>query len=72
VKGNLEMMTLLLDHGADVEARFQGGGSAIGLAGLMTDIRIARLLLQRGANIMAREDAGGTALHGAANLATPK
>jgi ankyrin repeat protein len=41
----------LLEHGADVNARARGGGTALTLAATGGDARIVRALLDRGAEV---------------------
>ena len=65
---NLEVVRLLLMHGADANARQQGGWTALHAAALHGDVAIVRLLLARGASPQAANDDGTTALR----LATDK
>jgi len=65
---NLEVVRLLLMHGADANARQQGGWTALHAAAMHGDVEIARLLLARGASPQAANDDGTTAL----KLATDK
>lgn len=48
-----DALTLLLDHGADLEARTSTGGTALAWGCMGGDARIVRLMLDRGANIFA-------------------
>lgn len=53
---------LLLDRGADVNARDKDGKTALMIAVLREDTETAALLLDRGADVNAVDDEGGTAL----------
>jgi ankyrin repeat domain-containing protein 50 len=57
---------LLLDSGANIEARNDWGATPLHEPAFTGDIALTRLLLDRGANIEAKSNWGGTALHGAA------
>ena len=58
--GSLETMTLLIDKGADVNARTTGGATALMWAA--TDLAKIRLLLDRGADVNAVSERGRTVL----------
>ncbi len=58
--GSVEAMTLLLDHGADVNAANNAGATALMWAA--TDVDKVRLLLARGANAKVVSQRGRTAL----------
>lgn len=58
--GSLDTMTLLIDKGADVNARSAGGATALMWAA--TDLAKIRLLVDRGADLNAVSDRGRTAL----------
>ncbi len=62
-----EMVTLLLDRGANVNARGTRGRTALHEAARWGGEHITRLLLARGADIRARDDRQQTALHLAAS-----
>ena len=62
--GSLETMRLLIDKGADVNARSAAGATALMWAA--TDLAKVRLLIERGADVNALSDSGRTALHLAA------
>jgi len=49
--GLLEMMTLLLDRGADVEAQHWLGTTALHYAAVRGDLEMAELLVERGADV---------------------
>ncbi len=66
-RGNLEMVRILLDHGAKADLREpQTGNTAFIQAAAAGDLNIMQLLLARGAVIDARNAAGNTALMEAA------
>lgn len=56
------LITLLLDSGADVDARDLSGSTALHCAAAYGDEQAVRLLLDRGAEIEAKNDAGQTPL----------
>ncbi len=72
LESDVASMTLLLDNGADPNARNDAGATALMWA--VTDVAKTRLLLTHGANVNARSDDGRTALivasglHGAADV----
>lgn len=51
--GKIEMVTLLLNAGADVNARMIGGWSALGAAARYGDINLVQLLVNKGAKVDA-------------------
>lgn len=59
----IEIINLLLKAGADVNARYEGGDTALGVCGT---VEVAQLLLTAGAEINARSDLGFTPLMNAA------
>jgi ankyrin repeat protein len=61
-----DIASLLLDIGAEIEAKDQSGQTALHLASSAGHDRLVRLLLQRGANIMAKNLDERTPLHLAA------
>lgn len=61
-KGYGDIVTLLLDKGADVNARNAGGGTPLYVATYNRHLDIVRLLLDRGAEINAASDVGFTPL----------
>jgi ankyrin repeat protein len=66
--GNLEIVKLTLDSGADINAVSKNGFSATPLQGAAAfkQIDLARLLIARGANVNCRGEGGGSPLHEAA------
>jgi uncharacterized protein len=66
--GRLEAALLLVDRGADVDARGRGfmTGTPLNSAAAGSHIDIVRLLLESGAEPDARQEGGFTALHAAA------
>ncbi len=62
--GSLEAMRLLIDKGADVNARSSAGATALMWA--VADLAKVRLLIDRGADVNAVSESGRTALHLAA------
>ena len=59
--GRLDIVQLLVDHGADVNATQQHLWTTLHLASSYGYLGIARLLLDRGANVDARNEDGLTA-----------
>ncbi|GMH45545.1 hypothetical protein BSKO_13502 [Bryopsis sp. KO-2023] len=67
IQGFLEIVTILLDEGSDIESRsVKSGATPLILAAQNGQIKIVRELIRRGADVNARNDFGGTALHYAA------
>jgi ankyrin repeat protein len=66
--GNLEIVKVMLDSGADINAVSRNKLSATPLQGAaaMQNLELARLLIARGANVNCRGEEGGTPLHEAA------
>ncbi len=63
------VIALLLDRGADIEAKDNAGGTPLHQAAAVNEeTSITALLLDRGANIDARDSNDATPLHGAASL----
>lgn len=61
-----DIMELLLDHGANADARFKSGGSCFHKAVANSDVTKVRMLLKREANMEARDSEGDSVLHYAA------
>ncbi|KAH0611379.1 uncharacterized protein H6S33_010644 [Morchella sextelata] len=60
VGGCVEVVRLLLDHGAEVDAReTRGGKTALLLAAENANERVAEMLVRRGADVNAKTDRGG-------------
>uniref|UniRef100_A0A7S3UGN9 MYND-type domain-containing protein n=1 Tax=Picocystis salinarum TaxID=88271 RepID=A0A7S3UGN9_9CHLO len=67
--GNLKICKLLLDNGADVNARDKNSETPLMRAVEGGHLDIACILIERGSNVCAENEAGLTALHIAAALA---
>jgi Ankyrin repeats (3 copies) len=66
-EGNLEVMRVLLEHGADVGVQDGFGDSVSHWAACHGDVEVLRLLLQYNANTNARGDGTWTPLHSASS-----
>ncbi|MDG2054318.1 MAG: CotH kinase family protein [Phycisphaerales bacterium] len=64
--GDVDAIKTHLDQGTDVNARDEGGGSALGLAAIAGQIDAMRYLIEHGAEVNATSNDGGVPLHGAA------
>lgn len=60
-RGDLDALTLILEHGADPRARQQGGWTALHAAAANGNRRAAEMLIEAGAEVHARTDKGETA-----------
>jgi ankyrin repeat protein len=66
-KGNLEMVKLLIEKGADVEDKDKDGATVLVHATLMGNPEIVRFLIDKGADVNAQTSQGLTALMMAAD-----
>jgi ankyrin repeat protein len=62
-----EMVSVLLNCGADIEAIISGGQNALMAASLSGHVEVIKLLLAEGANIHATDNMGNNALHWASS-----
>lgn len=65
-EGNCKIIGMLLDKGADINARARDGSTPLMEAASNTQTDAARLLTSRGADVHAADQQGATALHYAA------
>ncbi|RKU17885.1 hypothetical protein C6500_14875 [Candidatus Poribacteria bacterium] len=63
--GHTEIVTLLLEHGADVNARNRDDGTALHIAAFFGRTETVKLLLEKGADTTLKNNMGGTAIAGA-------
>lgn len=63
--GHTEIVALLLEHGADVNARSKDGGTALHAAAFLGRVETVKLLLDKGADTTLQHKMGGTAIDGA-------
>ena len=63
--GHTEVVALLLEHGADVNAKSRDGGTALHTAAFLGRAETVKLLLDKGADTTLRNNMGGTAIDGA-------
>ena len=63
--GHTKVVALLLENGADVNARSQDGGTALHAAAFLGRVETVKLLLDKGADRVLRNNMGGTAIDGA-------
>ena len=61
--GNVELATLLIEYGVDVNAEDERGVSALGCAIEELNLDIIRLLIHKRASVNRRDDKGHTPLH---------
>ena len=63
--GHTKVVALLLEHGADINARSKDGGTALHAAAFVGRAETVKLLLDKGADATLRNNMGGTAIDGA-------
>lgn len=63
--GHTEVVALLLENGADVNAKSRDGGTALHAAAFLGRVETVKLLLDKGADTTLRNNMGGTAIEGA-------
>ena len=63
--GHTKVVALLLEHGADVNARSRDGGTALHSAAFLGRVETVKLLLDKGADTMLQSNIGGTVIDGA-------
>ena len=63
--GHTEIVALLLEHGADINARSKDGGTALHAAAFLGRVETVKFLLDKGADTTLRHKMGGTAIDGA-------
>lgn len=63
--GHTEIVGLLLEHGADVNARSRDGGTALHAAAFLGRANIVKRLLDKGADTTLRNNMGGAPIEGA-------
>lgn len=69
--GKSELVALLLDKGADINAKAKDGSTPLHLAVKRSHPAVVKLLFSRGANPSAKDQEGNSPLHIAAELFTP-
>ena len=65
--GHLDICRLLIDKGAQVEAKDGTGCAPLHFAAIQGHVEIVRLLCDRGADVEARHNGGGRPLHASAS-----
>ena len=63
--GHTEVVALLLEHGADINAKSRDGGTALHAAAFLGRAETVKFLLDKGADTTLRSNMGGTAIDGA-------
>ena len=72
-KGRDQIASILIDHGADVEATNKKGETSLHVASLQGNQKMVALLLDAGADAnKARTNNGETPLHAASSIVTPR
>jgi len=69
--GKAELVALLLDHGADINAKAKDGSTPLHLAVKRSHPAVVKLLFARGANPSAKDQEGNAPMHIAAELFVP-
>ena len=64
-KGHIEIVKLLIDNGAELEARMTDGTTPLHLASLHNQLPVVELLLAKGVNINVEKESGRTPLYSA-------
>jgi hypothetical protein len=67
-EGHIEVVQLLVEHGADVTARDKGGWTPLHWASSRGYIELTRFLVEHGADTTARDEYGETPLHRASEV----
>ena len=62
-EGHVNILSLLLDHGADVDGRGNEGSTPLHRTSIKGELEAGQFLLDHGADINARDDNGWTPLH---------
>ena len=60
-QNSVEVAKLLIDHGAEVSARDQQGGTPMHYAAVQNSVKTAKLLIDHGAEVSARDKKGRNA-----------
>ena len=63
--GHTEVVALLLEHGAEVNAKSRDGSTPLHTAAFLGRVETVKLLLEKGADTTLRNNMGGTAIEGA-------
>ncbi len=63
--GHTEIAALLIDHGADVDAKGKDGGTPLHAAAFLGRVETVKLLLEKGADVTIRSKVGSTPLDAA-------
>ena len=63
--GHTKVVALLLENGADVNAKSRDGGTALHAAAFLGRVETVKLLLEKGADITLRDNMGSTAINAA-------
>ena len=65
---NVEVVSILLEKGAEVNAKNSRGHTALQFAALLREVEIVRMLLEREVDVNTKSDEGDTALHWAVEI----